>query len=240
MTVSIPRTKKDRDWRYDRRDHNLPAINVKYYGRTGYTPEKIAEHFGCDEATAERAAQWCYESAVEQFWEQALDSLNFAMLGDEKASHLKPCGLNDGPYEIFADGRMGGWLVVRGLGDIAGMSGATFQKWRKFCRFIRDEMTYLASWDYGREMIEANEWAPKADTLEAAAENVRTADAANLAKVAREAHKYLNGREWNADTAGNIAACFERHGFEVAAYEPPEEECPDCGDTDCHADPRQP
>lgn len=222
--VNIPRSKADMEKRYERHEW-LPAINVKIYDAPEYTPEKIAAEFGCDAATAERAAEWCYESAQRQFWEDnALDALNFAMLGGDRASEVKPCGLNDGPYKVWADGRSAGWLVAEGLGTVEDMDGPTFQKWRKFCRLIGQEIDHLLSWEYARDMIEGNDWAPKAGTLDAAAENVRTGDTAKLAKVAREAHAYLNGREWDSDTAGNIAACFERQGFSIAAYEPEEDD----------------
>jgi hypothetical protein len=215
---TIPKRKADIDWRYDSRDHNLPALNVKHYGAVEYTPAKIAAEFDCDETTAERVAGWCYESAQEDFWERALDCINFAMLG-EAGDQYKPTGLKDGPYEIFADGRSGGWLVVRGLGSIADMSGATFQKWRKFARLIKCEMEHLASWEWAKDMIECNEWAPKRGTVEAAAEAVRCGDNAPLAKVARDIHKVMNGAEWSADTHEAVADCFTRHGFRVANYE---------------------
>lgn len=218
FSVSIPRRKADMERRYDRHEW-LPAINVKYYKPPEYMADRIAKHFGCDDATAQRAAEWCYESAVEQFWEQALDSLNFAMLGDENASKFKPCGLNEGPYSVERDGRTGGWLIAKGIGTIEEMSGPTFQKWRKFCRFIDGEMKYLASWDYGKSMIEANDWCPKADSVAAAAENVRTGDTRKLAEVARAVHECLNGKEWSADTHEAVADCFDRAGFRVANYE---------------------
>jgi len=223
MSLNIPRTKAEMEWRYDRHDHNLPALNVKYYGDVKYTAARIAAETGCDATTAERVAGWCYESAQEDFWERALDLLNFAMLGDE-ASEYKPCGLKAGPYEVFADGRSGGWLVVRGIGNIADMSGATFQKWRKFARLVRDDIAHLASWEWAADMIEANEWAPKADTINSAAENARCGDVAKLAKVARQAHTIINGKEWNAGTTSEIADCFIRAGFAVAAFDPEEDD----------------
>lgn len=170
--VSIPRRKADMEKRYERHEW-LPALNVKVYDAPEYTAERIVAEFGCSEAAAERAAQYAYESAQEQFWEQATDSLNFAMLGDERASQFKPCGLKDGPYEVYSDGRSGGWLVVKGLGTVEEMDGPTFQKWRKFARFIGAEIDYLLTWDYGREMIEANEWAPRIDTSEAQRSDIR-------------------------------------------------------------------
>lgn len=216
FSVSIPRCKADMEKRYERHEW-LPAINVKCYKAPKYTSARIAAHFGCDEVTAERAAQFAYDSAVEQFWEQALDSLNFAMLGDERASHLKPCGLKDGPYTIEADGRSGGWLIAKGIGTVEAMDGPTFQKWRKFCRFIDAEMKYLASWDYGRNMIEANEWAPKAETSKANRANARAAPMDRLAKAALAIHGELDGRGWEAEKViERIAGHLRAAGLAIA------------------------
>lgn len=218
--INIPARKADVPRNYhDRNSHDQPTLNVKYYGRVEYTPEKVAAEFQCDEAAAERVAEWCYESAREDFWERALDCLNFAMLGDKRACEYAPCGLKKGPYEIFSAGRSGGWLIVKGLPPVADWDGPTFQKWRKFARLVSQEMNHLASWDYAKDIIEANEWAPKKGSAAAVAENVRCGESAKLAQVAREVHGILNGREWGADTLEAITDCFTRHGFAVADFE---------------------
>lgn len=218
MMISIPTTKSEVERRYERGEW-YPAINVKVYRGIEYTAEKVAAECGCDMATAERAATWVYESAVEQFWEQALDSLNFAMLGDEKASLYKPCGLHDGPYTIECDGRMGGWLVAKGLPALETWNGTALMKWRKFCRLINSEMEYLASWEYAREMIEANDWAPRTGTVEANHENARATPTDRLARAALAIHGELNGQEWKgADTLDRIADHLRAAGLAIAEY----------------------
>ncbi len=223
MSLNIPSKKADVliDYHgHGNRGQERPALNVKHYGDVEYTAERIAEHFGCDAATAERAAGWCYESAREQFWEQALDSLNYAFCGGkEYDGRYKPSGLQDGPYKIWAEGRSGGWLVAEGLPDVSTWDAATLQKWRRFARTIQQEMEYLASWDYGREMIEANEWAPKSGTVEANRENARTAPTDRLAKAAFEIHGELDGKVWSPDTLNRIADHLRAAGLVVALYE---------------------
>jgi hypothetical protein len=224
MTATIPRKKSDvlRDYhgRASRDGHDRPALNVKVYAAPEYTAERIRAEFHCSEAAAGRAAEWCYESAQEDFWrDAALDCLNYAMLGADKASDYKPCGLRESPYKVYAEGNSGGWLVVDGLASVETWDGATFQKWRKFARLINQEIALRLTFEYARDMIEANEWCPKVDTIEGAAEDVRAGDSAKLAKVARDIHKVMNGTEWGADTHEAVADCFTQHGFEVADYE---------------------
>jgi hypothetical protein len=213
MTVHIPSKKSE----VLTRGNEHPALNVKHYGSVEYTTARITQEFGCTPETAKRAAEWCYDSAREEFWEQALDSLNFAMLGDKEASQYKPCGLKKGPFEIYAEGRSGGWLVATGLPEVATWPAATFQKWRKFARFCAQEMEYLASWEYGKDMIEANEWAPKADTGEAIRADVAAANpGGKLARAALAIHKELDGKEWDgANCLERIAAHLRAAGLAV-------------------------
>lgn len=215
--IHIPRKKSEVLIDYHgRAGDQFPALNVKHYGPVEYTAERVAEHFGCDKATAERAVGFVYGSAVEIFWEQhALDALNFAMLGDKGASEVKPAGLGESPFKVWAEGRSGGWLVVEGLPDVAAWPGATFQKWRKFARLIRDEMTYLASWDYGREMLEENEWAPKTGTVEANRANAKATPDKRLALAALHIHGELDGQEWSPDTLDRIAQHLRNAGLAV-------------------------
>lgn len=220
--LNIPTCKADvlRDYHGSGFCRGAASLNVKHYGDVEYTRERIAEHFGCDDATAERARDWCYESAQEQFWEQALDSLNYAMEGPKYDGRFQPSGVLEGPYKIYAEGRSGGWLVAGGLGDVDDWSGATFQKWRKFARLIRDEMKYLASWDYAVEMIEANDWAPRAGTVEANRKNASATPTDRLARAALAIHGELDGQEWDgADCLNRIAGHLRAAGLAIAEQE---------------------
>lgn len=222
MSIQIPSKKSQVLIDYHgtgRLDGERPALNVKHYGQVEYTTERVAQEFGCDQLAAERAVQWCYESAQEQFWEQALDSLNFAMLG-EQSEKYQPVGLAEGPFKVLAEGRSGGWLVVEGLPDVSTWNGTQFMKWRKFARMLKDEMKFLASWEYAKDMIDANEWAPKASTSAANRENARAAPIDRLAKAARAIHGELDGCEWDgADCLARIADHLRDAGLEIAEPE---------------------
>ena len=62
-------TKEDVSLHRDGFGPGQPAINVKvhHYPNT----EQVVDRFGCSEATAERALEYAYMSAQEQFWGQA-------------------------------------------------------------------------------------------------------------------------------------------------------------------------
>ena len=139
--------KSDVETRYNYGQGHIPCINVKLYRGRDSTPEMdvddIAEHFGCDRDTAERAAEYCDESAREQFWEEIPDTAKEIFPG----------------CEVYSDGRSGGWLVVHNLPDVESWNAVTLGKWAKLCRIVRDEIKYLCSREYITEQIAANEWA---------------------------------------------------------------------------------
>lgn len=158
--VTIPRNRAEVEKRFDNRRGYMAALNVKVYGMNGWDNDKVREHFKCSDADAERAAEFVWESAQEQFWQrEAQDCLNGVMYGPERASDFEPCGTFKPEYEVLSDGRSAGWLVVPSLGDPREWDARRLQQWRKFARIIRESIAYLTGWDYARDAIEANRWA---------------------------------------------------------------------------------
>lgn len=218
MSVSIPRCKADvlRDY-HSREGRELPALNVKSYDRPEYTAERIMREFGCTEAAAERAAENVYESEREQFWEyDALELINHVMHGDD-GSEFKPSGLKESPYKVYSEGRSGGWLIVHGLAPVSEWDGAMFQKWRKYARLIKETIAWKLTWEAARELIECNEWAPRADTAKA-----QRADMQRDSKASRRAleaffsiHGELDGQTWDPGTLNRIAEHVRGAGLAV-------------------------
>lgn len=211
--IAIPVKKSDvlRDYHGYGRNRERPALNVKHYGQVEYTAQRIVKEFGCDAETAERAVQFVYESAQEQFWEQARETLNYCWYGESVEKMSRPW-----PLKVEAEGRSGGWLVADGLPDVTDWGRSECLKWRKFARMMQEEMRYFATWEFGRDMIEANDWAPKAGTTEANAATARATPDSRLAKAARAIHAELNGREWEgADTLDVIADHLRAAGLEI-------------------------
>lgn len=121
----------------------LPAINVKVY-RWGCDASDVAERFQCSQATAEKACSYVFDSACQQFWEQA----------PEWAAELWP-GYR---LNVFSDGRSGGWLVVEGLPPVEEWDAIMVGKWARLARYCRDEIAYRFSRETIFDEIEANEW----------------------------------------------------------------------------------
>ena len=157
--VTIPKNRDEVIRRYDRGRY-MAALNVKVYGMNGWDNDKVKAHFKCADNDAERAAEFVWESAQEQFWQgEAQDCLNAAMYGNVRCSEYQPAGECKPEWEVLSDGRMGGWLVVPDLGDPAEWDARKLQKWRKFANSIKKSIAYLTGWDYARDAIEANQWA---------------------------------------------------------------------------------
>ena len=133
----------------------FPALNVKCYHLPD--PDAVTARFGCSAATAERALEWAVESHREDFWgpcgpdspypSRAQDALREAF-GDA-ADKL----------EIWAAGRSGGWLIVKGLPPVEEWRKADLAKWSVFAREIAAEIAYLASEEALLDTIEVHEWA---------------------------------------------------------------------------------
>ncbi len=130
-----------------------PAINVKVYDPFPWA--KLAAHFGVDRDSREleTAVQYCFESAQEQFWESAQDSLDFAFCGDDANGNTRKSG-----FTVYSEGRCGGWLVVDGMPDIETWDAIMLGKWAKFCRLIRSDIEYRTGFESMRDDIEANQW----------------------------------------------------------------------------------
>jgi hypothetical protein len=120
-----------------------PAINVKVR-RFGMTVSQIAEHFKCAAQTAERALDFAFESAREQFWEQAKE------FATEIFGH---------DVTVYSEGRSGGWLVLHGLPSIDSWDALMVNKYARLCTWCKSEIEYRISRDSLLEAIEANQWA---------------------------------------------------------------------------------
>lgn len=156
--VTIPNRKADVVIRQEC-GRQYPALNVKVHGGLNWGAERIAKEFRVPLAQAERAGELAFESAQERFWnERALNALNFAMLDADRASEVKPAGLQPSPYNVMSAGRSGGWLIVEGLPPVDSWDAVQFGQWRKFARLIRDEIADLLAWEQIRDAIEANNW----------------------------------------------------------------------------------
>lgn len=217
--ITIPQRKEDVQVDYhSRREKELPALNVKCYKQAEWTAERIQEHFGCSKVAAEKAVETVYECMVEQFWEQdAPELLNHVMFGDEGG--YRPAGLKKSPYEVYAEGRMGGWLVVEGLPPVSDWNGPMFQRWRKFARLIGETIQYNLTFDAARELIEANEWCPKEATVDGYARDAQLIPAGRLVDAALAIHCEMNGKEWSPDTLDRIADHLRNAGLGLAEPE---------------------
>lgn len=131
------------------REYSGPAVNVKVYAfphDAHPAQEKVMADFGCDRATAEKALEYAYESAQEEFWQQ--------MKEDGKEIFGPRAG-------VYSMGRMGGWLYVAGIGAEAWeeWDAVKVAKWGRLVRACQSLIDDLTSWDSVRNMIEANRWA---------------------------------------------------------------------------------
>lgn len=121
-----------------------PAVNVKVHGRFG-DADAVMARFNCSETVAEKALEWCWESACEQFWEEA----------EEWVKDIFGHGA-----KVWQEGRSGGWAAVHGLADVEEWSGRDLLRWTRFARACAEEVRYLTSWEFIEELIDINEWAP--------------------------------------------------------------------------------
>ena len=135
-------TKGDIETHSEHFRHEHPAINVKCYKfiRT----DEIADHFGCSEETAQKAAEYSFHSACEQFWESVQDT----------AREI----LHDKTLQVYSEGRSGGWLVVFGMDDLESWDAVAVGRWHKFEITIRAQVNDLTSKEHVFEDIAANEW----------------------------------------------------------------------------------
>jgi len=121
----------------------LPAVNVKWYGPRGIV-DAIVDRFGCSESTAERAAEYAREAECERFWEDA-EGIAREVLGDVS-------------LRVYSAGRSGGWLVVRGLPNVADWDAIAVSRWGRFASAARGEIDAISLNDM-LDNIDANRWA---------------------------------------------------------------------------------
>ncbi len=138
-----------------------PAVNVKI-GRYP-TVGQVMDRFGCSERTAEKAAEYAFQSASELFWR-------------EYAPHLAEHYF--GPCKVYSEGRSNGWLVLAPklegslvtsrplLPPVQDWDGVMLNRWALFERAIRREVDWLSSWEWVEDMISANEWAVDQTAIE--------------------------------------------------------------------------
>lgn len=121
-----------------------PAVNVKVRHFPG--TDEIAERFGCNEKTAERAGQFAFEAACGIFWE------------DVEGTAKDVFGT---AVRVWSEGRSGGWAVVDGLPDVEGWDAIQLGKWRRFETWCKKTVRWLTSKESVMETIESNRWAEK-------------------------------------------------------------------------------
>ena len=120
-----------------------PAVNVKVR-RTDFTTDDIIKAFKCDQGIVERAGQFAWDSACQQFWDQV----------EGMAQDI----LKDTRVKVYQAGRGGGWAVVEGLPDVEGWNAVMLSRWRKFEKACHAEVGYRMSWAQVKEDIDANNW----------------------------------------------------------------------------------
>lgn len=118
-----------------------PAVNVKVHKFV--SSSKIAEHFKCSEELAEKALEFCFESACQQFWEDAPEHAE-SIFG----KHV----------EVHSEGRSGGWLIVEGLKSFDEWNAIDLAKWRKFENECKAAVKDLTSFAWCIDIIDANNW----------------------------------------------------------------------------------
>lgn len=210
MTLQVPGRKADVLIRHERGKY-YPALNVKRYQSPEWSASRINEHFKCGEDRAEKVAAIVYECCVEDFWRDSTAAALSSAFGEHHG------------LEVFSAGRMGGTLIVEGLPPVESWDAVTLGRWRKFASLIKSEIEYMETWDFGRDMIEANEWAPAEDSP--AGERQKIKDNRSAERCALEAffaiHGELDGKEWSPDTLERIAAHVRGAGLTIRE---PEEE----------------
>ena len=124
---------------------SLPALNIKV--RNFVQACDVEDEFpGVDSDVLEQAPRYCWDNAVERFWESAADFVR-EIFGE----HVK----------CYSEGRSGGWMVVTGLysDDIESWDAVDLAKWRKLANCIDAEIAWLSSKESMVDDIAANEYA---------------------------------------------------------------------------------
>jgi hypothetical protein len=128
---------------------SVPAVNVKSRGT--YLVPAIMKEFKCCEATAQKASEYVWASAVESFWEQA----------PELAEHFLAKAFNLRSFKCYSEGRSGGWLYVQEIeNDIESWNAIKVSAWGRFEKALRKSVEWHSSAEFAIDCISANEWAP--------------------------------------------------------------------------------
>jgi len=134
-------SKMDVDFHSDGYRPGNPAVNVKVHHLLCSTDD-IMERFNCSEESAEKALEYAFESACDDFW----NSLQ------ELTDYILQMG------KVYQEGRSGGWAVVHDLPDFKSWDAVMLSKWRKFVNAVLDSVKYLTSKKHLLEVIDVNNW----------------------------------------------------------------------------------
>lgn len=118
----------------------LPSINVKNYTLPFSAVQK---HFNLDDAAAEKAIGFAFDSACQRFWDEAQE-----IAIDTFGNGVK----------VWQMGRLGGHLCVEGLSPVEEWDAIDLSKWVKFENAIKSEIKYLTSAECFIEDIDVNKW----------------------------------------------------------------------------------
>jgi hypothetical protein len=132
-----------------------PAVNVKVH-RLGVTTQDVVDRFGCTEAQAEKALEFAFEAACQQFWEYWQDTTGCCengLSGSPEYAYFP--GYKPVAYSV---GHSGGWLIVQGLPPVEDWDAIMLRGWAKFQRHVLEDVKYRIGKDTMLEDIEANEW----------------------------------------------------------------------------------
>lgn len=123
-----------------------PVINVKCYSFGG---DLTAEKLNCSEETFQKAMEYAWDSACEQFWEEIQDMVQSLFCDEPK------CGI----VKVFQAGRSGGWLVVNeGLPPIEEWDAIMVSRWGYLTREVGRQIDYFRNEEIVKDSIISNRW----------------------------------------------------------------------------------
>ena len=125
--------------------HIIPALNVKVHN---FPYLDLQAKYSCSKEQEERIGWFIWEHICEDFWKQAI----------ELAKVRWP------DAEVIQDGRMGGWLCVKGLPEydeeieMADWPKELREDWSDFEDEVRSLIRSFLQLEYLYNLIEANKW----------------------------------------------------------------------------------
>lgn len=132
--------KSDVTTSYHRGSQGLPMVNVKVHrGLLDLTydetcqlalefPDVLSTNPYADLERAAEGAEWVFDAACESGWENLRND----------AADL----FGDG-VEVYAEGRSGGWAVVRGLPDVESWDAIALGRWARFVKWAEAGVQYV-------------------------------------------------------------------------------------------------